>query len=99
MGSYLLVPTGGAGTYLALVTSSVTPAGTNKTYLVEILINATAQVNLKVERKFGAADIGSITLGGFITLAATNRIWICVQGLSDGTDITFKHINLSLHRI
>ena len=54
---------------------------------------------MKVERKFGAADIGSMTMSGLITLAVANRVWISAQGLTDGTDITFKHINLFLHRV
>lgn len=99
MGSYLLVPTGGVGTYLVSMSSSATPAGTNKTYLVQLCIGIAAQVDVKVERKFGAADIGSMAMSGLITLAVANRVWISVQGLSDGTDITFKHINLFLHRI
>lgn len=99
MGSYLLVPTGGAGTYMASMTSSATSGGANKTFLVQLCINIAAQPDVKVERKFSAADIGSVGMNGLITLAAANRIWLSVTGLSDTTDITFKHANLSLHRI
>jgi len=99
MGSYLLAPTGGAGTYLATMTSSATPAGTNKTFLVQLCINITAQADIKVERKYGAADIGSIGMIGLITLSDADRIWMSVQGLTDATNITFKHANLCLHRV
>lgn len=99
MGSYLLIPTGGDGTFLASMSSSATPAGANKTYLVQLCINTTAQVDVKVERKFSATDIGSLSMTGFITVSATDRVWISVTGLTDGTDVTFKHINLLIHRI
>ena len=99
MGTYLLVPTGGDGTYLVSMTSSATSADVNKTFIIQLCINITAQVDVKVERKFSASDIGSIGMIGLITLAATNRVWISATGLTDGTDITFKHANLVLHRI
>ena len=99
MGSYLLVPTGGAGTYLALMTNSATPGGTNKTYLIQLCVGTVAQTDAKAERKFGAADIGAFPLGGFMTLADADRVWLSVTNLSDTTDITFKHANLSIHRI
>jgi len=99
MGSYLLVPTGGAGSYMATMAASATPAGTNKTYLIQLCIGITPQADMKVERKFGAADIGSMMMNGIITLADTNRVWIGIQGLTDATDITLKHANLTLHRI
>ncbi len=99
MRSYLLVPTGGAGTYLAMMFNSATPAGTNKTYLLQLIVNVTPQVDAKSERKFGAADIGAFPLGGFLTVADADRIWLSVTGLSDATEITFKHANLSVHRI
>ncbi len=99
MGSYLLTPTGGAGTYLALFFNSATPAGTNKTYLIQLCVNITSQVDAKAERKFGAADIGSYPLGGFITLADGDRVWLSTTGLTDATEITYKHANLSIHRI
>ena len=99
MGSYLLVPTGGAGTYLALVSSSSTPGGTNLTYLLQLCINITAQVDAKVERKFGAADIGSMSISGLITLSDADRIWLSVTGIATATAITFKHANLAIHRI
>lgn len=99
MGSYLLVPTGGAGSYMVTMSSSATPAGANKTFLIQLCIDTAAQGDAKVERKFGAADIGSIMVTGLITLAATNRVWLSVTGLTDGTDITFKHANMTLHRI
>ncbi len=99
MGSYLLVPTGGAGTYMATMTSSATSAGANKTFLVQLCINITAQTDAKVERKFSAADIGSVGMSGLITVADADRVWLSVMGLSDATDITFKHANLSMHRV
>ncbi len=99
MGSYLLIPTGGDGSYLVSMSSSATPDGANKTYLIQLCINITAQVDVKVERKFSATDIGSLSMSGFITVAAANRVWISVTGLTDGTDVTFKHINLIMHRI
>ena len=99
MGSYLLVPTGGAGTYMASMTSSSTSGGANKTFLIQLCIGKVAQTDVKVERKFSAADIGSVGMNGLITLADANRVWLSVTGLPDTTDITFKHANLSLHRI
>lgn len=99
MGTYLLVPTGGDGTYLISMTSSATSASANKTFLIQLCIGTAAQVDVKVERKFSASDIGSIGMIGLITLVATNRVWISVTGLTDGTNITFKHANLVLHRI
>ena len=99
MGSYLLTPTGGAGTYLATMSSSATSAGTNRTFLIQLCVNITAQADMKVERKFAASDIGSIGMVGLITLADANRVWLSVEGLTDGTDITFKHANLALHRV
>ena len=99
MGSYLLTPTGGAGTYLAIMFNSATPGGTNKTYLIQLCIGNVAQVDAKSERKFGAADIGAFPLGGFITLSDADRIWLSTTNLTDTTDITFKHANLSIHRI
>lgn len=99
MGSYLLIPTGGDGTFLASMSSSATPVGANKTFLIQLCINTTAQVDVKVERKFSAADIGSLSMTGFITVVAANRVWISATGLTDGANITFKHINLLIHRI
>lgn len=99
MGSYLLIPTGGDGTFLASMSSSATPAGANKTYLIQLCIDTTAQVDVKVERKFSATDIGSLSMTGFITVSAADRVWISATGLTDGTDVTFKHINLLIHRI
>ena len=99
MGTYLLVSTGGAGTYLANMSSSATSAAVGKVYLLELYIDTTSQPDAKVERKYTAADIGSIGLSGLITLVAGNRIWLAITNITDASEITFKHANLVLHRI
>lgn len=99
MGTYILTPTGGAGNYLIMFGSSATSAGANKTYLVNLVIGTTLQTDAKVERKYTAADIGSVMFSGIVSLADADRLWVCVTGLTDATDITFKHANLSLHRL
>ncbi len=99
MGSYLLVPTGGAGDYRIVFTSSATPEGANKIYVVEIMLLSTAQNDLVTERKFSAADIGAIAIGGLITLSVADRIWVRITGTTDNSDLTLKHFNLSVNRI
>ncbi len=99
MGTYLLVPTGGAGTYLAIMSSSATSAGVGKVYLVQLCVNTTPQPDAKVERKYTAADIGSIGLSGFLTLAVGDRVWLSCTNLTDAVEITFKHANLLIHRV
>lgn len=99
MGSYLLVPTGGAGDYRAMFTASAVSASANKTYLLELGILATLQNDVLIERRFSSGDIGALGFGGLITLADADRVWICITGITDATNLTLKHFNLSLNRI
>ena len=99
MGSYLLVPAGHSGDYLILLHASATAAGVGKVFLVQLYVDTTAQADAKTERKYTAADIGAIGFMAILPLATGERLWIAVTNLTDGTDITIKHGNLSVHRI
>lgn len=99
MGSYLLCPTGGAGNYRCMFTTSVLSAGVNKSFSLEVIVDITAQNNLIKERKFSSTDIGSMGTGGILTAAVADRIWICIIALTSSDNITLKHFNLNLNRI
>ncbi len=99
MGAYLLVPTGGAGDYRLNFTATVTSASANKTYTAQLLVGTTEDDALLSEVRLASTDVSMMGFGGIHTLAVADRVWVCVIGLTDGTNITFKHLNLSLNRI
>ncbi len=99
MGAYLLVPTGGAGDYRIMFTATVTSASANKTYSAQLLVGTTEDDALLSEVRLASTDVSMMGFGGIHTLAVADRVWVCVIGLTDGTNITFKHFNLSLNRI
>ena len=99
MGSYLLVPTGGAGDYRIQFTATVTTASANKTYTAQLVVGTTLDAPMVSEVRLASTDVSLMGFGGIHTLAVADRVWISVNGLTDGTNITFKHFNLSLNRI
>ncbi len=99
MGAYLLTPTGGAGDYRIHFTSSVLSASANKTYTIQAMIGTTADDGLFAEVRLASSDVSEMAFGGIHTLAVADRLWICVNGLTDGTNITLKHFNMSINRI
>ncbi len=99
MGSYLLAPTGSAADYRVMFSSSATSAGANKTFTIEVMSLISPHDDAIVERKFSSTDIGSMSTGGLLTIADGDRIWVSITGLTDATNLTLKHFNLSLNRI
>ena len=51
------------------------------------------------EVRLASADVSAMNFAGIHTLAVADRLWLCVVGLTDGTNITLKHFNLSINRI
>ena len=99
MGAYLLAPTGAAGDYRIMFASTVISASANKTYTIQAMVNRVEDDGLFAEVRLASADVSAMAFGGIHTLAAADRIWVCVNRLTDGTNITLKHFNLSLNRI
>ncbi|HEB28221.1 MAG TPA: hypothetical protein ENI05_10665 [Porticoccus sp.] len=99
MGAYLLTPAGGAGDYRIQFTSTVLSASANKTYTIQAMIGTAADDGLFAEVRLASSDVSGMGFGGIHTLAVADRIWICVNGLTDGTNLTLKHFNLSINRI
>lgn len=99
MGSYLLVPTGGAGDYRIQFTATVTSASANKTYTTQLVVGTTLDAPMISEVRLASTDVSLMGFGGIHTLAVADRVWISINGLTDGTNITLKHFNLSLNRI
>ncbi len=99
MGAYLLTPTGGAGDYRIMFTSSVLSASANKTYTIQAMIGTSEDDGLFAEVRLASADVSEMAFGGIHTLAVADRLWVCINGLTDGTNITLKHFNLSINRI
>lgn len=99
MGSYLLVPAGGAGDYRVMFTATATAASANKTYTAQLVVGITLDDPMISEVRLASTDVSMMGFGGIHTLAVADRVWICLNGLTDGTNITLKHFNLSLNRI
>ncbi len=99
MGAYLLTPTGGAGDYRIQMSSSVLSSSANKTFTMQGMVNRDEDDGLFAEVRLASADVSNMSFGGIHTLATADRIWICINGLTDGTNITLKHFNLSINRI
>ena len=99
MGSYLLAPTGSASDYRIMFSSSATSAGANKTFTIEVMNLISTHDDAIVERKFSSTDIGSMSTGGLITIADADRIWVAITGITDATNLTLKHFNMSLNRV
>ncbi len=99
MGAYLLTPTGGAGDYRIVLSSSVLSASANKTYTIQAMVNRDEDDGLFAEVRLASADVSSLSFAGIHTLAVADRLWVCINGLTDGTNITLKHFNLSINRI
>ncbi len=99
MGAYLLTPTGGAGDYRIMFASSVLSASANKTYTIQAMVGTVADDGLFAEVRLSSSDVSGLAFGGIHTLAVADRLWVCVNGLTDGTNITLKHFNLSINRI
>ena len=99
MGAYLLTPTGGAGDYRIQMSSSVLSSSANKTFTIQAMVNRDEDDGLFSEVRLASADVSSMGFGGIHTLAVADRIWLCINGLTDGTNITLKHFNLSINRI
>jgi len=99
MGDYLLAGTGTAGQYDIEWNSSVAEGGAaGGTVTFQVYINTAVQTKAGGKRKFANNDVGSISGGGHITIAESDRIWFAHQ--SDSTnDLTVGVMNLRLNRL
>ena len=87
-----------AGDYL--VTAQMSFSGTlSKTFVVEIY-NGTTATNLKCTRKLGTGgDIGSASVTGILTLAASDAISLYQSSTDGGTAFTLADGQLTLTKI
>ena len=102
MGDYLEVDAGSEGLYIISWAASMSsPDGSNKTFKVEMVKNATALDEFALQRKFGIqSDVGSMGTGGIVELAAGDKIWMqCKNVDADTSNVSFLHANVHMYRI
>lgn len=75
-----------------------TAAASNKVWKFE-LNNGILPVDSVVSERLSTNTIASLTASGIITVKPYERIWISGKNVTDTTDYTVKHMNLSLHKI
>ena len=90
---------GSQGIYKISFHSFGTSAAVNKEFEYEVFVNNIPQENIEAARKYAASDLGTVGGGGLITLAAGDIITFAMFGLTDTTNFTQKHTNVTIHRI
>lgn len=97
--AYLEADSTAGGSYLCNMSVSGQSAVSTKTYKFEMFINATDQDTIVAEITPGSTATASGSSAGFLTIAEGDRVWLAVEGQTDGTDFTVEHVNVNLHRI
>ncbi len=92
---------GHAGIYLIVISASVlSGAGLGATYECEARLNngATSLPNIHWDRRLagGGGDVGSTSASGLADLALNDTVEVWVQNKTNGTDVTFEDINLTV---
>ena len=95
--SQLVAGVDAAGEYGIVHFDTLTASGTNKVYELAAMVNITEQTEGFAERKMtGATDTGTTGGVGHVALAAGDRVWMCIRGITDATDVTLKHFGFHL---
>jgi len=99
MGDCLTPDVGADGIYEVSWNMSADEGGAaGSIFQFEIYINGSVQTKVGAERKFSNNDVGSMTGGGIITIAASDVVWFSLE--SDGTnDLTIERANFCLFEI
>ncbi len=95
-GDNLVVDVGSGGIYFLNLHGFGSSAGANKTFEFELYKNATPQENVEAQVRFSSGDIQTIGGGGIVTLADGDIITLGIIGLTDATDFTLAHTNVSM---
>jgi hypothetical protein len=88
-----------AGTYKIAMSLTAFAAVANKTFKFEMNKNVTPLDNIVVSRKFSSTDYTPMSASGLVILAANDIIWVSCVDQTDGTDITIRHMNVSIHKL
>lgn len=95
----ITIDTGGDGAYKIDVSTSFT-ATANSIISWAVFKNGTRLTNVTAQRKVSAAgDVGSVSISGIVSLAATDTIDLRVTSNSNGDTVTPVYTNLSLMRM
>jgi len=99
-GSAFTVQSGHGGVYLTHFTASISSAGANKDYKIEVYKNAVAVDEIATERNLATAtDLGVVFASGPVLLSGGDVIWLATNNTTDSTNLTIQHANLNVHRV
>ena len=98
-GDRLIAGVGVAGPYFFAYSGTLTSAGTNKNYALELAHNTTMIDYSPSEREVGTpGDLGNMGCPGIIIIADGDIIQLMVKGTDDASNCTVRHCNVSVMR-
>lgn len=95
-GSYLEKTAGNPEHYKVMFSTTAYSAANAKEFKFELVKNATMLDNTAVQRNFETTDKGVMSSQGLVELTAGDRISLLVEGITDDTNLTVYHSNVSL---
>ena len=99
-GANLKANTSSAGTYLLAWSITADAAANSKEIKVEPVLNVTHQDKAASQRLFGTGgDWGQLVGGCVVTVAAGDIIYLQAKNVTDDTDFTIKHSNLTINKL
>lgn len=99
-GDALIANTGADGIYSLSFNGFGISSGVNKVFEFELAQNSTLIEVLESRRFFAtSSDYGSFSAQGMVTVTAGDIISFIIIGITDTTDFTITHLNVSLHSI
>lgn len=99
-GYSLRANTGSAGVYRITHSLSASVANSNTTFKLEMNINTTELDNIASEKRFGSsAELDTITNSGMAQIADGDYIWMSIANMTDATDFSVRHSNITLNRV
>lgn len=98
--SRLVTGANSAGPARVCFNVSVNAAANGKRYKLEIFVGTAEQNNIAAEYQAGVnTSWQTVSACGIVTLAASDQVWIGIEGITDATDVTVVHGNLNVQRI
>ena len=90
---------GTSGIHFISFSMSAFSAIANKTYKVEAIKDASALDNIVAENTLNSFKPQSFGASGYATITAGQKIWLQLKNITDSTNMTIKHMNLTVTQI
>jgi hypothetical protein len=98
-GTRLVAGASVVGVYQITMGMTAWSANTGKTFKFEVNLNLTEPDNIVVSRAFATTDYSPMAACGLLELVPGDVLWIALVNQTSGTNITVRHLNLTVARV